>query len=74
MSLPRDGLCFCRRGRLLLSSRFTGRGAPMAVRAMDFTSFVAVNFFGFFFRGIRSRVNHSEYRGPQKKFIPIEPL
>lgn len=52
-SLPKDGLCFCRRGRLLLSSRFTGRGAPIVARAIVFTALVAVNFFGFFLRGIR---------------------
>lgn len=42
----------------------------MAVRAMDLTALVAVNFFGFLLRVIRSRVNHREHQRITEKIHP----
>ena len=65
-SLPNVGLCFCFFTRLRLSSRCTGGGAPMAVRAMDFTALVAVNFFFLRFLGTDNRFNHEGHEGSRR--------
>lgn len=45
------GLCFSDLMCFLLSLRFTGGGAPMAVRAIALTALVARNALGFFLFG-----------------------
>jgi hypothetical protein len=56
-SFPRLGLCLAFLSCFLFSRRFTGLGAPSTALDAAFTALVALNFFSFFFFGMKP-LNH----------------